>query len=191
MSEKRAFTLVEVLIGISILAMILIVAYHILVSGRKGSLKRQESAEHLLAENFLFRSLEIDLRSLIPDAIQTFQGPAGGPMQFAPSSSDAKEILFWRFSGRNLIKVRYIFDEKTSEIRRHEEDAVGNALSVLSFGSGMVTDFSFQDLDGKRETFLVQVSMQGKLKKSTVMRVFAHGFPSRGPAQHWVYNITR
>jgi prepilin-type N-terminal cleavage/methylation domain-containing protein len=189
MNKCRGFTLIEVLLGAAILSMLLIGAYYILVSGRRGTVLRQDAANQLLTGALLFRALDTDFRSILPGKIQIPGGETGGPIEFDGTPSQARMVLFWRFSGNRLVRVRYSCDPVAAEVLREELDHAGNTTSRFSFGSGLVTDFLINDPSGCGEQFLVTLTMRGKLKTMKTSRLFTHGFPGKSPAYHWQYHL--
>ncbi len=187
--NRCGLTLAEMIVGALILALIALATYHMLMSGRRGSQRGQELADHVLVETGLYRAFETDVRAILPHPIRTSTGLVGSVIGYAPSNIAATEVLFWRFLDNGVQQVRYLFDPAKGEVRREEVDAAGQPLRTSRFGTGMVTDFAVRDDAGAGEIIRVSITMKGKLRTTTTTRCFSHGFPRGSIGRHWVFQV--
>ncbi|MDD3148939.1 MAG: prepilin-type N-terminal cleavage/methylation domain-containing protein [Candidatus Riflebacteria bacterium] len=188
-NEKKAFTLIEALIVIIILALLLTVAYRLLVTSQKGAIHGQEASLHLMAGDILAVALERDFCNVLPFKINSDKGKVAGPISFSPDNVAADSVLFWALSDTGVKQIRYSFDRQKRFVLREEVDSTGQAIRSERFAEGYVTDFVINDESKIAETIKVKVEMEGKSKKTVINRVFCHGLINEKDCKHWIFHF--
>ncbi len=187
--SKRAFTLLESMIVITILALLLTVAYRLLVTSQKGAIHGQEASIHLMAGDILAMALEKDFCNVLPFKINSDKGKVAGPISFSPDNLAADSVLFWALSETGIKQIRYSFDQKKRVVIREEVDSTGQPIRSEKFAEGFVTDFVINDESKIAETIKVRVEMEGKSKKTVINRVFCHGLINEKDCKHWIFHF--
>ena len=187
--KKAAFSLLETMIVITILALLLSVTYRLLVSSQKGALHGQEASMHLLAGDILALALERDFCNVLPFQINSDKGKVAGPISFSPDNLAADSVLFWTLGESGVKQIRYSFDQKKKVVMREEVDSTGQAIRSERFAEGLVTSFVINDESKIAETIRVKVEMEGKSKKTIINRVFCHGLINEQDCKHWIFHF--
>jgi len=188
-NKKKAFTLIESLIVITILAILLTVAYRLLVTSQKGAIHGQEASLHLMAADILAVALEKDFCNILPFEINSDKGKIAGPIAFSPDNIAADSVLFWALGDTGVKQIRYSFDRQKRFILREEVDSTGQATRSEKFAEGYVTNFVINDASAIAETIKVMIEMEGKSKKTVINRVFCHGLIDEKDCKHWIFHF--
>jgi len=186
--SRRTFSLLELMFGLLLISILFWGLNRLLSSGQREMIHGQETIDHLWAETVLFRLLENDLLGVIPCPVHAGNGRVGGPVNYSPSNAQASEILFWRYAAGKMQQIRYLFDPGKKEVRREEVDQAGQSLRTERFGTGMVNDFSVSDPSGQATLMKVTLVMKGKLRATSSVRYFVHGFANRSSLNSWRFD---
>jgi len=186
--KDRAFSLIELVVGILILTLVSGGVWRLFFSGYKGAQHGHESSDQTYAAAVILKSLEKDMWNLLPEDHFSSSLPIGGPVELEPG-----KISFWVMEQGPPQKIRYSFfdpnpgDKIPGEIRREKLDSTGNPVKMNAFGGGLVASFSPVDVDGTGNCFKVEIIMEGKQKRNVFSRVFSGGYYSKMEAKNWVF----
>lgn len=189
MNNKRAFTLLEMMVAITVMAILLSIGYKLLSASQKGAMHGREASVHLYSGEVVAMALESDFSNVIPFEINTDKGRVAGPVSFSPDNKAADSVLFWTLADSGVKQVRYSFDQRGRFILREEVDATGQAQRSQKFGEGMVSGFVIKDESGEAETVLVTIEMEGKERKTVINKVFCHGLIKKNDCRHWIFHF--
>ncbi len=94
--KKRAFTLVEIIIGVIIFSILLLVVMNVFISGMKGSQKSLTHQDNMEAANILMAQIEYDLSRATK-------------IEY-PDWNETRPEAQWKFEGENGESIIYTYD---------------------------------------------------------------------------------
>jgi len=191
-AERWGFTLVELMVTCTIVAVVISVVWQVFSSGIRGSQFTQETIDHIRDSAVLFRAMDRDIQRMIPWPVRDSSGKAkGGAVAYTPSGKNAHEMRFWLRNGSDFQQIRYRFaaGSKEKKLFREELNGAGSVVRSETYGEAVIEDFLVRDTGDRGDCVKVTVVFCSKLKKNTVFeRVFAIGALSPDGARHWVYD---
>jgi len=190
MNKFKGFTLIETLIVSVILCVFIYAVYLFLFSTTQGARQGQEATDHIRTAGILFRSLELDLRGIIPNPVNS----SLPLVQKSMSLQNEVEMHFFTIANMkdNYKEVRYSFDKRKHEVRR-EEKGDGQDRTIC-FGTNIIDDFTIQ-VDDNADICMVDIVLGivqkkdgKKIKDSRFRRFFSRGFDTASSTYSWKFH---
>ncbi len=127
-NKKKAFTLVEITIGIFIFSILLLVVMNVFSSGMKGSQKALSHQDNMEAANILMAQIEYDLSRATKI---TF-----------PDWNDTQSEAQWKFESEDGKEVTFFYEKSSEGVHRN---VTGDGIAPINyyFAKGHTVNISF------------------------------------------------